>query len=247
MLHDLTLPLTPGGPNVNCYYADEVTDTTIEAGSFIGSVAQGGSVNYRRLGLTPHGNGTHTECYGHISDNPTATLYNCHHDFVLEALLVSVPLTTLPNQDLVFTLASLQQAIVEVGGIAAMPKALIVRTLPNLDSKCQAQYSGKNPPYPEPGIGSWLASQGVMHWLVDLPSVDRERDNGVLANHKGFWQVSDRGSNGYRNQAAQAREQATITELTYIPDHVKDGRYRLYLMPMALHSDAAPSRILIEG
>jgi arylformamidase len=32
-----------------------------------------------------------------------------------------------------------------------------------------------------------LRSIGVRHLLVDLPSVDREEDGGVLAAHHAFW------------------------------------------------------------
>ena len=63
---DISLPLAPGNDQVNCFWAEPVQFDTIRVGSFVGSVALGGSTNYQRLHVTPHGNGTHTECYGHI-------------------------------------------------------------------------------------------------------------------------------------------------------------------------------------
>ena len=36
-------------------------------GDWVGDVKQGGSVNFRNISFNPHGNGTHTECVGHIS------------------------------------------------------------------------------------------------------------------------------------------------------------------------------------
>ena len=36
---------------------------------FTGSVAEGGSVNFRNIAFNPHGNGTHTECLGHITEH----------------------------------------------------------------------------------------------------------------------------------------------------------------------------------
>lgn len=243
-VHDLSLPLVPGGTNVNCYYAEEVKEETIVAGSFVGSVARGGSVNYRRLSLTPHGNGTHTECYGHISDHPQALLQVLFKPGIYEALLITIATELQQNGDKVVPLAAVKAAWAKaVAGRKTLTEALIIRTMPNDDGKCQAQYSGQNPPYPEPGMGAWLASLGVQHWLMDLPSADREVDGGALKNHKGFWQVADR--EGYKAVAAADRQHCTITELIYVAPHIPDGFYSCQLAPMALLSDAAPSRIYI--
>ena len=59
---DISLPLKEGAENPNCYWAEPVKFETIVADNFIGSVQRGGPVNYQKLTLTPHGNGTHTEC-----------------------------------------------------------------------------------------------------------------------------------------------------------------------------------------
>ena len=72
---DISLPLAPGPEQVNCFWAEPVSIEVIRVGSFTGSVRAGGSTNYQRVSLTPHGNGTHTECYGHIApEAPEATL-----------------------------------------------------------------------------------------------------------------------------------------------------------------------------
>ena len=63
------------------FLADPVIFETIRSGNFIGSVREGGSVNYQKLHITRHGNGTHTECYGHILDDETATIHSCHTEF----------------------------------------------------------------------------------------------------------------------------------------------------------------------
>src|SRR5690606_32224749 len=79
---DISLPLREGQNNPNCYWADPVKFEIIESGSFIGSVAKGGSVNHQKITITPHGNGTHTECYGQISSDGvsvTQALSQYHH------------------------------------------------------------------------------------------------------------------------------------------------------------------------
>jgi kynurenine formamidase len=118
--------------------------------------------------------------------------------------------------------------------VPPVSKAVVLRTLPNPEAKKQTDYSGTNPPYLEPGGVEWLRSQGVEHLLVDLPSVDREKDGGALAAHKAFW-----GLPGH------PRPGATITELIYVPPYLPDGRYLLNLQVAAFDNDASPSRPLL--
>ena len=49
------------------WYVDEIKIKTIKSDGFIGSVREGGSVNFKELLISPHGNMTHTESVGHIS------------------------------------------------------------------------------------------------------------------------------------------------------------------------------------
>jgi arylformamidase len=226
---DLSLPLAPGAEQVNCFWAEPVAIETIRVGTFVGSVRAGGSTNYQRVSLTPHGNGTHTECYGHIApEAPEATLPACLQQFLFVAEVVSLPLHPLENGDLIIRLADVQAAVARS---TVSPQAVVFRTLPNDEAKRTRQYSGTNPPYPEPGIGTWLAGQGILHWLLDLPSVDRELDEGRLENHHQFWQYP-----------AAIRRDATITELIFVPDTIADGPYLLNLQVTSLASDASPSK-----
>lgn len=225
----LAFTLRPNSPqNPNCYYAEAPENAVIRAGSFVGSVAEGGTVNYTRLSLTPHGNGTHTECYGHISPAPDATLDRCLQEFMFVAELVSLQPVQRENGDWVVLLKDLQKAVQH------HTKAIIIRTLPNDLNKNTRAYSGTNPAYLEENTGLWLAEQGVEHLLLDLPSVDREEDAGRLAVHRGFWQYP-----------AATRTQATITELIFVPDALPDGLYWLHLQVPRLATDAAPSQPVI--
>jgi arylformamidase len=232
---DISLPLVPGGPNPNAYWGDEFTTETIRVGSFVGSVAEGGAVNHRKLHLTPHSNGTHTECYGHISPNPEATLDRCLQQFWHLAQVVSIS-PTVADGDHFITVEQLMATI----GASPLAPALIIRTLPNTEDKKQRAWSGTNPPYLQAEVGHWLAEQGVAHLLVDLPSVDREVDEGRLSVHKGFWQLE-----ATSQVAAPERQGCTITELCFVPDVVADGLYLLNLMVTHLRSDASPSRPII--
>ena len=227
---DISLPLAPGPGQVNCFWAEPVQVDTIRVGRFVGSVALGGSTNYQRVHLTPHGNGTHTECYGHISPDPAITLNQCLRRFLFVARLVSVAPRPQANGDHVVLLADVQAALA-VSPARTLPEALVLRTLPNEAAKRARQYSGTNPTYVEPALAHFLAGHGVAHFLLDLPSVDREEDDGQLLAHRAFWQYP-----------AQPRRAATITELIFVPDEVADGLYLLNLQITSLELDASPSK-----
>ncbi|MCC3154164.1 cyclase family protein [Hymenobacter sp. BT770] len=227
---DISLPLAPGKDQVNCFWAEAVQFDTIRVGSFVGSVAQGGSTNYQRVHVTPHGNGTHTECYGHISPDPAVTLNQCLRRFLFVARVVSVAPRPQPNGDQVVMLADVQAALATQPD-RSMPEALVLRTLPNDPAKRHRQYSGTNPTYVEPALAEFLVEHGVQHFLLDLPSVDREEDAGQLLAHHAFWQYP-----------AQPRYGATITELIFVPDDVVDGLYLLNIQITSLELDASPSK-----
>ena len=76
-----------------------------------------------------------------------------------------------------------------------------------------------------------MAENKVKHLLIDLPSVDREKDGGKLLSHHAFWQVPE-----------NPRMEATISELIYVPDEIKDGQYLLELQFAPFDNDASPSR-----
>ncbi|SET89876.1 cyclase family protein [Hymenobacter actinosclerus] len=228
---DISLPLVPNGPQVNCFWAEPAAAETIRVGDFVGSVAEGGSTNYQRVHLTPHGNGTHTECYGHISAAPEATLNRCLRRFLFVARLVSVQPRPQPGGDEVVLLEDVRRELEGGPDAAVRPEALVLRTLPNHRAKRTRQYSGTNPTYLEPALAEYLARQHIEHLLLDLPSVDREEDGGELLAHHAFWQYPH-----------ATRQQATITELIFVPDAVEDGLYLLNLQITSLELDASPSK-----
>ena len=228
---DISLPLAPGENQVNCFWAEPVQFEVIRVGSFVGSVAQGGSTNYKRVHVTPHGNGTHTECYGHISAEPQATLNRCLRRFLFVARLVSVQPRPQPNGDQVVMLDDFRRELESGPHAGISPEAVILRTLPNHKAKRTRQYSGTNPTYLEPALGQYLADQHIEHLLLDLPSVDREEDAGALLAHHAFWQYPHATRHG-----------STITELIFVPDEVEDGLFLLNLQITSLELDASPSK-----
>lgn len=221
---DLSIPIRTG-ETVNAYYAHPITMEPYVSGDWIGEVKRGGSVNYRNISFNPHGNGTHTECVGHIDESIHSV--NQHFKaFHCVAQLISVTPEKRENGDEVVTetqLPALEQT-----------EAVIIRTLPNDAAKQTRNYSGSNPPYVDDKTIEKLVQAGCKHLILDLPSVDREEDGGQLLGHKAFW-----------NHPASPRMDCSITELAYIPNDAKDGLYLLNLQVAPFENDAAPSRPLI--
>src|SRR5690349_12017648 len=96
---DISLPLKEGSNNPNCYWAEAVKFETISAGNFIGSVREGGNVNYQKITFAPHGNGTHTECFGHLSADEAATINKSLKQFHFFAEVISISPEKLNNGD----------------------------------------------------------------------------------------------------------------------------------------------------
>lgn len=222
---DISIPLNAAGENVNAFHAPPFKAEPVVSGSFTGSVAKGGSVNFLNVRINPHGNGTHTECVGHITEE-SFTINQCLRKFFFVAELISVAPVKMRNGDDVI-LREQAEAILD----GKTPEALIIRTLPNDVSKLQKNYSGKNPPYLHHALASFLADIGVKHLLVDLPSVDREHDEGKLLFHKTFWKYPD-----------DVRSDATITELIFAPAGIEDGTYLLNLQIASFELDASPGK-----
>lgn len=225
---NIALPLRNGKENPNCYYSHPPTFETIRIGNFIGSTTEGGLVNHKQIMLAPHGNGTHTECYGHISSETAASINHCLQEYLFLAQVISI-YPSKKDKDYIVTLADV---VNQLNGNT--PEALIIRTLPNDHTKMTRQYSGTNPPYLEPEVCTYLATIGVKHLLVDLPSIDKEVDGGVLMAHKNFWQYP-----------LAVRKNCTITELAYISNYISDDIYLLNLQILNIDLDASPSQPIL--
>jgi arylformamidase len=229
---DISMVLSTDQKNSSAWYVSPVTIEPVKGDGFIGSVAQGGSVNFRNITFNPHGNGTHTESVGHIAE----TIYSINKTltkFHFSAKVVSIEPEIWQNDagtrqkgDLIITQSQLEEAIGN-----EITEAIVIRTLPNWKEKLTKQYSNTNPPYLCDKAASYLREIGVDHLLIDLPSVDKEVDNGELLSHKAFWNYPD-----------DIKFQKTITEFIYVNDAIEDGLYLLNIQIAPFENDASPSK-----
>ena len=221
--YDLSIPLEEGPGHVTAWYVDPIRMEAVRNGSWVGEVRQGGSVNFRNIFFNPHGHGTHTESLGHISPE-IHSVNRCLKEYFFLAQVISITPAEI-GDDKVITVEALSR-LIRPGG-----EAILIRTLPNDLKKRNRNWSDQNAPYLEKGTGTLLREAGIRHLLLDLPSVDREKDDGKLQVHHEFWYYPE-----------NPRFEATITEMIFIADEVKDGVYLLNLQVAPFENDASPSR-----
>lgn len=243
---DLAIPLAFDAEQPQHFGAARATSTPLRAGAFTGDTRAGGSCNCATLTLTPHCNGTHTETVWHVTDD-AAPAAHAALALTFDARVVSVtPVraaetheTTVPPakpDDLLITAAALSAAF--DGSVAA----LIVRTLPNDLGKRSARWGERPAPFFTNEAMALIVARDVQHLLFDGPSLDRLHDEGKLTAHRIFWGLPA----GSRDSAAATRPSATVTEMIFVPDAARDGRYTLSLQIAPFVTDAAPSRPLIQ-
>ncbi len=236
---DLSIPLKFDGPQPNAYGVDAASAKSL------GDTRTGSSVNFDEYTLTPHCNGTHTECVGHIT-HERISVRDCLKDVIVRAVLVSLE-PELADTERVLSkrcLSDAFDALTYVRATYTESAALIVRTLPNDDRKLTAVYGqGNIPPYFTAEAMQLIVDFGFTHLLCDLPSIDRIYDEGKLKNHRIFWNVEE----GSFETNPNTRINSTITELIYVPNDVADGEYLMNIQIAPFDSDCAPSRpILLE-
>jgi kynurenine formamidase len=234
---DLAIPLVSGAAHQpNAYGAPAFEAAPVVGDNFIGSIEAGAPVNFFNIRLNPHGNGTHTECVGHILQGPYY-IRECLQQSHYMAEVITVEPVAGPRGAMILreqiesSVMSLRRHL-EHGDL--FPEALVVRTLPNPEDKKTRRYTGTNPPWFDVDAVAWIREQGYQHLLTDLPSVDREEDEGRLAAHKAFWDIS-----------GEIRTKATITEMIFVPTRIPDGLYLLDLHNLAFDLDVSPSRPML--
>ena len=231
---DISIPLINTDDNPIAWYIEKPTIAPVVFGDWIGKVSEGkSSTNFNNIFFNPHGHGTHTECLGHITREFYSINQNLRTFFFTAELITVEP--ELQDGDFIITKSQIERGLEN-----KIPEAIIIRTLPNNEDKMSRKYSNTNPPFLHEDAAKYIRELGVSHLLIDLPSVDKEHDEGKLLAHKAFWNVTN-----VDHLNADARSNATITELIFVPNKVKDGSYLLNLQIVSFENDASPSKPIL--
>ena len=191
------------------------------------SIKKKHSSNFNSIYFKPHAHGTHTECVGHITKEFISLNQSLKQFFFLAEVVTVAP----EKIDGDFVISKKQMQFV-LGN--KKREAIIIRTMPNTSDKLKRNYSKTNPPYLLEEAVKHLKSKGIQHLLIDLPSVDKEKDGGKLLAHNAFW-----------NTKGRVRKNATITEFIFVANNIKDGKYFLNLQIAPFENNASPSKPIL--
>ena len=230
---DISIPLSNTDENPIAWYLEKPEIVPVKSGEWVGKVSEGSSTNFNNIFFNPHGHGTHTECLGHITKE-FYSINNCLKQFFFKAELISIT-PEFQNGDWIITDDQINKAL-----NGRLSEALVIRTLPNLKDKKHKKYSHTNPPYLSELAALYIKNLQIKHLLIDLPSVDREKDEGKLLAHKAFWNVKN-----VNNLNFDARMDCTITEMIFVDETIQDGTYFLNLQIASFENDASPSKPIL--
>lgn len=249
--HNIAIPLKFNGEQPNAYGVEKATSRPCEADKLVGDTRRGGSCNFEQYKFIPHCNGTHTESVGHLTFE-RISVHESLNDAFIPATLISVEpekkdetnetySVELDETDRLVTRKSLENALQTAD--ENFLEGLIVRTLPNEESKLTREYLTEIPPFFSTEAMLFFREKRVKHLVCDLPSIDRIYDAGKLVNHRIFWNIEQ----GRFETGENSLFSNTITELAFVPEKIKDGTYILNLQIAAFSADASPSRpVLFE-
>jgi len=224
---DISIAIDMSKKNINAWYVDDPKIIPENSDGELIKVSEGAVVNFNNIHFNPHSHITHTECVGHITNKVHSVNKNLKHYFFVAEVITVAPEND--GDDFFISKKQIKTALRN-----KKRDAIIIRTLPNLLEKKSKQYSNTSPPFLLEEVATYLIEKGIKHLLIDLPSVDKERDDGKLLVHNAFW-----------NTKGKLRMDATITEFIYVPNTVEDGEYLLNLMIAPFENDATPSKPIL--
>lgn len=224
---DISIAIDMSKKNINAWYTEDPKIFPEDSNGEIIKVSEGAVVNFNNIHFNPHSHITHTECVGHITQKVHSVNKNLKHYFFVAEVITVAPESD--GDDFFISKKQIQTALRN-----KKRDAIIIRTLPNLLEKKSKRYSNTNPPFLLEEVAIYLREKEIKHLLIDLPSVDKERDEGKLLVHNAFW-----------NTKGKIRMDATITEFIYVPNSVDDGEYLLNLMIAPFENDATPSKPIL--
>ena len=142
---DISIPLIFNGSQPNTYNVNKATSQAYTDDQFIGDTRKDGPCNFETYSLTPHCNGTHTECIGHITKERVDILSSLK-DLIIPSYLISItPVSSkekynpeLKKGDLLITKEALIKKLNNVP--KKFLEGLIIRTLPNYKDKKSQKY-----------------------------------------------------------------------------------------------------------
>lgn len=245
---DLSIPYNFNGEQPNFYNVNKGSLNPLKTGEIAWDVSKGAGCNVPEISMNIHCSGTHSESVGHLLKN-SGDVGALLTDLFMPAVLISLDTVKFGDcEDPYHCFVNDNEKVISVDKFfmknkkffGAEPDVLIIRTRPNPKSKQFLNFSDSPPPFFTNDAMSMICDMRIKHLIVDLPSIDRMSDDGILGNHRIFW-----GDGLNPNSKIDTNSKKTITELAYIPNSVRDGFYFVNIQIPHFVCDAAPSRPML--
>jgi kynurenine formamidase len=246
--------------------AIETQSTPYRDGNFVGSMLTGGSCNVDVLKINSHCCGTHTETLLHLVPSDKATAELSIDTVAPTGLQVALMLTLetssiaeakrqndsftehADSDDRLVSAAAINAALdtaaqrlprKHAAWDNAATKSLVLRVAEDDPARTTSPWSVESTaaPYFTADAIELLNRRGVVHLLVEFPSIDRVVDGGQLANHRRFWNIDQEAGN-----LAEAWASKTITEMIEVSPSIEDDLYLLSIQTPPIRTDAMLSR-----
>ena len=201
------------------------------------SLSKGAGCNVPLINMNIHCSGTHTESANHVLSAGRFVGEIQNINFISSQLISVQPESSTDedyhaeynDNDKIITKNILSNIELDKDFM----DAIIIRTLPNNESKKTMNYNNEHHPFLTNDAVRYIKEMGIKHILIDTPSIDRYDDDGKLGNHHIFFMDQNTPNDN------------TVTELIFVPDSCEDGKYFLSLGIANFNLDAAPSSPVI--
>jgi len=193
------------------------------------------------MNVIAHCHGTHLETGAHVFPSIGTVKALFPMPFSISVLLMTVPAVSYkdtketysvplePNEQ-VITREHIQERMASYD--LAKVEGLLFRVF-QMPLKDQIHYynTQKSPFFTREAM-EWITTLKKRHLLVDLPSIDRGKDEGRLANHRHFFSHYPDGS---------------IVEFCYLPPELPDGYYTCHYAFVPMDTDAVPVCLILTS
>jgi kynurenine formamidase len=225
---DLSIKNKFDNENPTFFHSNQSSIKIVQSENFVGDIYKGGSCNANIASVDIHCSGTHTECIAHISKVSEKIVDFCPKGFI-PTQLITVDLKKIADTNETYYASTISDLVITKKSIKEKIEdkidSLIIRTLPNSKDKLSQNYDKYPAPFLTTEAVEFINELSVLHLLVDIPSIDKANDNGVLGNHHSFF-----------------KKGKTVSELLYIDNSIKDSFGFLQIQIPNWNLDAAPSR-----
>ena len=263
---DLSISMNPNGPRA--WYVEPMRIEPVRTEQFLGSVAEGGAVNFRDVYFNPHGHGTHTENVGHIIDTevPVVNSISSSHFFAkvitlelrrkdamqgaLQGSAKDVLQDAMQDSSKDVSQDAMQDSTKDVSQDASQGDWVVnEESLMGMDLNVEVLIIRT-----KPNDHSKVQRQysGTNFPYLTIGAMQRIVDAGVqhlLIDLPSVDREEDGGALAahhlFWNVPTEPNFQKTITELIYVPNEIADGMYVLNLQVSNFANDAAPSRPML--